>query len=97
MQAALDRHLRSKSYPKSIVRNTEFLSSRKVLEGKATKLRELGMGKRPNKARSLTKEEEEILWENGQLGDKTPRSLINTVWRLLTMHFDYATDKSTMV
>ena len=35
MQAALDRHLRSKNYPKSIVRDTEFLSSRKVLEGKA--------------------------------------------------------------
>ena len=53
MQAALDRHLRSKNYPKSIVRDTEFLSSRKVLEGKARKLRELGMGKRPNKAQSL--------------------------------------------
>ena len=61
MQAALDRHLRNKSYPKSILRDTEFLSSRKVLEGKARKLRELGMGKRPNKAQSLTKEEEEIL------------------------------------
>ena len=51
MQAALDRHLRSKNYPKSIVRDTEFLSSRKVLEGKARKLREQGMGKRPNKAK----------------------------------------------
>ena len=49
MQAALDRYLRSKNYPKSIVRDTEFLSSRKVLEGKARK---------PNKAQSLTKEEE---------------------------------------
>ena len=40
MQAALDRHLRSKTYPKSIVRDTEFLSSRKVLEGNARKLRD---------------------------------------------------------
>jgi len=69
------------------VRDTEFLSSRQVLEGIARKHRELGMGKRPNKAQSLTKEEEEILWENGQLGDKTPRSLLNTIWWLLTMHF----------
>ena len=45
MQAALDRHLRSQNYPKSILRDTEFLSSRKVLEGKARKLREQGMGK----------------------------------------------------
>ena len=87
MQAVLDRHLRSKNYPKSIVRDTEFLSSRKVLEGKARKLREQGMGKRPNKAKSLTKEEEEILWQNGQLGNQTPRSLINTMWWLVTMHF----------
>jgi len=58
-----------------------------VLEGKARKLCELGMGKRPQKAQSLTKEEEEILWKNGQLVDETPRSLINTVWWLLTMHF----------
>ena len=87
MQAALDRHLRSKNYPKSIVRDTVFLSSRKVLEGKARKLREQGMGKRPNKAKSLTKEEEEILWQNGQLGNQTPRSLINTMWWLLTMNF----------
>ena len=55
------------------------LSSRKVLVGKARKLSELGMGKRKNKAQSLTKEEEEILWDNGQLGDKIPRPLINTV------------------
>ena len=50
MQASLDRYLRSKNYPKSIVRDAEFLSSRKVLEGKARKLRELGMGKQPNKS-----------------------------------------------
>ena len=87
MQAALERHLRSQNYPKSILRDTEFLSSRKVLEEKAKKLREQGMGKRPNKAKSLKKEEEEIPWENDQLGNPTPRSLINTMWWLLTMHF----------
>ena len=59
MQAALDRHLRSQNYPKSILRDTEFMSSRKVLEGKARNQRERGMGKRPNKAKSLTKEEED--------------------------------------
>ena len=47
MQAALDRHLRSQNYPKSILKDTEFLSSRKVLERKARKLCEQGMGKRP--------------------------------------------------
>ena len=59
MRAALDRYLRSQNYPKSIVRVTELLLSRKVLEGKARKLRELRTRKQPSKAQSLTKEEEE--------------------------------------
>ena len=53
----------------------------------ARKLREQGMGKRPNKAKSLTKEEEERLWEKSQLGNQTPRFLINKMRWLLTMHF----------
>jgi len=43
-----------------MIRDREFLNSRKVLEGKARKLREQGKGKRPNRSRSLTKEEEEV-------------------------------------
>ena len=68
MQASLERYLKSTAYPNSIIRDREFLNSRKVLEGKARKLREQGKVKRPNRSRSLTKEEEEVLWQNGQLG-----------------------------
>ena len=42
------------------------MSSRSVLEGKARFLREKGMGKKPNKAVSITEEEEETLWSCGQ-------------------------------
>ena len=35
IQAALEPHLKSKLYPKSIFKDREFVSSRKVLEGKA--------------------------------------------------------------
>ena len=87
MQAALERHLKSKLYTKSIIKDREFLSSRKVLEGKARKLREEGRGKRPNRSKSLTNEEEETLWKSGQLGSGNPRALINTMWWLLTQHF----------
>ena len=48
MQAALNRHLLDCNYPKSIMKDPEFKSSRDVLEGKARKLREQGMGKKPN-------------------------------------------------
>ena len=87
MQASLERYLKSKAYPKSIIRDRDFLNSRKVLGGKARKLREQGKGKRPNRSRSLTKEEEEVLWQNGQLGGGTPRALLNIMWWLLTQHF----------
>lgn len=86
MQACLDRYLKEHDYPKSIIKDREFLSSQKVLEGKARKLRLAGKGKLPNRARSLTMEEEEVLWKCGQLGVETPRAMINTLWWLLTQH-----------
>ena len=79
--------LKSKLYPKSIIKGREFLSSRKVLEGKARKLGEEGRGKRPNRSKSLTNEEGETLWKSGQLGSENPRALINMIWWLLTQHF----------
>ena len=80
MQAALDRHLKEKGYSLSIIKDREFLSSRKVLEGKARKLQNEGKGKLPNKSRSLTREEDEVPWECGQLGNSSPRSLLYTRW-----------------
>ena len=89
MPASLERYLKSNAYPKSIIRDREFLNSSKVLKGKARKLREQGKGKRPNRSSSLKKKEEEShgLWQNGQLGGGTPRALLNTKWWLLTQHF----------
>ena len=89
MQASIDRFLREKGYPwsKFILRDNEFLNSKKVLEGKAKNQRRDGLGKQPNKTKSLTEEEEKILWESGHLGGENPRSLANTMWWLLTQHF----------
>ena len=87
MIAALDRHLNEKGYKFSIIRDREFHSSKQGLEGKARQLRQSGMGKRPNKARSLTEEEEEVLWEAEKFGSKTPEALIYSMWWLLTHFF----------
>ena len=80
MIAALDTHLNEKGYKFSTIRDREFHSSKQVLEGKARQLCQSGMGKRPNKARSLTEEEEEVLWEAEIFGSKTPEALISSMW-----------------
>ena len=72
-----------------MIKDREFLRSRRVLEGKARKLREEGRGKRPNRSKSLTNEEEEEETLSGQLGSGNPRALINTMWWLLTRHFGF--------
>ena len=87
LQAGLDRYLRLKNYQYSILNHQYFARSRAVLEGKAKYLRQLGKGKRPNKASSLSTDEEETLWNNHQLGCHSPTSLINTLWWLFTQHF----------
>ena len=87
MFSAIDRHLKSKSYPKSIREDKIFLPCGHVLEGKARKPRSEGKGKRTHRAQSLNAEEEEILWECGQLGTFTSESLANTVFWLLIQHF----------
>ena len=86
MIAALDRNLKEKQYSLSIVRDREFHSSKQVLEGKAKLLRQASRGKRPNKARSLTKEED-VLWKESKFGSTTPEALVNTMWWTLTQHF----------
>ena len=59
----------------SIVRDREFSSSKEVLEDKAKQLRLAGRGKRPNKARQVLEDVEEILWNNP---GNNPESLIQT-------------------
>ena len=71
------RHLKNKGCTLSIVRDREFSSSKEVLEDKAKELRLARRGKRPNKARQVSEEEEKILEERKTRG-KNPESLIQT-------------------
>jgi len=84
MIATLDRHLKGKYYPLSIAKDPEFHSSKQVLQRKAKLLRQAGRGKRPNKARNLTKEEEKVLWKESKFGSTTPEASVNTMWWILT-------------
>ena len=58
-----------------------------MLNGKAIELREGGMGKRKNKADSLSDEDEDALWDAGALGSENPSALNHTVWYLLSQQF----------
>ena len=86
MIAALDRHLKDKHYLLSIVKDREFHSFKQVLEVKAKLLQQSGRGKRPNKARNLTKKED-VFWKENKFRCNTPEALVNTMWWLLTQHF----------
>ena len=87
MRSSLDRYLKEKNYPVSIISSDEFKESNKVPEGKARDLRNKGMGNCPNRSLLLTTQDEEILWQCGQLGHENAQSLINSLWWLMTHHF----------
>ena len=87
MRSGLDRFLKENEYPKSLLKDDLFKECDTVLEGKARKLGDNGKGNRPNRSLALTKQEEEISWDCGQLGAGTPRPMLNTPWLYLTQHF----------
>ena len=86
MLGALDRYFRNAGYSFRIIKGKEFTECRKVLNGKAIELREMGKGKRKNKADVLT-EEEEIMWSKGVLGDGNPKSLNYTIFYMTSQQF----------
>ena len=87
MLGALDRYFRNAGYRFRIIRDDEFVECRQVLNGKAIELREMGKGKRRNKADGVTREEEEILWAKGVLGNSNPTSLNYTIFYTISQQF----------
>ena len=91
MQRSLERYLQQDCGKKfSIIGHIDFLKSRQVLVAKQKQLRrDFGKGRKPNRAKALTDEEMEKLWDIKQLGAHSPSSLLNTVWLNNTMHFGW--------
>ena len=77
MQSALDRHLRNGGKKHSILRDRKFEKSRQQLEAKARELRVKGYRKRKNASHALNEEDEEFLWQSGQLGKHSAQALVN--------------------
>lgn len=84
MQASIERYLKEKNYPRSIIRAREFHNSQETLNAVATTLRKQGKGKRPNKSKPINHKKEEELWKSGELGSHNGRALTQTNFKILT-------------
>ena len=50
-------------------------------------LKKLGKGQKPKAAKAVSADEENLMWEKGQPGDSSPRTLIFSVWYYFTKCF----------
>ena len=69
------------------MKDREFDTSDKVLNGKAIELQEQGSGKRRHRANCVTEEEEELLWSGQVLGADTALNLNLIVFHLISQQF----------
>ena len=67
----------------------EFLNCRKVLASRRKELTKLGKGNKPNATRALTEDEVSYLYSVGYFGTTHPKSLLRTMWWVITKHFGH--------
>ena len=73
----------------NIETDPDFQTVRDVKRAILKVLKADGKGNRPNRSTAISRDEEEKLYETGQLGYLTPISLLRTVWMLTTMLFGH--------
>jgi hypothetical protein len=83
ISASIERHLGDAEYPHSL-RNKVFDFSTRALSAKKVKLQKQGNGLKPNASKAVSTDEKNLMWEEGQLGDSSPRILIFSLWYYLT-------------
>ena len=72
--------------PLSTEREKGCLKTR-ALSTKKIQLQKLGKGQKPKAAKAISADDENLMWEEGQLGDSSPRTLIFSVWYYFTKCF----------
>jgi len=87
MVSSMDRYLTMNYYPTTIQNGEEFVQTRDVLNKKQKYLKKQGKGNKPNAAPSLTDDQIDMLWKNGQLGVSSPDSMLNTLCFFNTASF----------
>lgn len=84
---SIDRHLREDlKKPFSIIRDSQYSSSRETLKAARKSLKKSGKGNKSKAADPLAAHDFEQLWESGELGDGNPEALQNSIWLMLCMH-----------
>lgn len=87
MFSLVTRYFKDNNYPFDIDLDAAFKGSREAKAAKVKKLKQKGMGNRPNRSESLTFDEEDALWEKGELGYSNPTAVLRTIWFYMTMMF----------
>ena len=75
----VDRYLRKKGCTFSLLNDKEFCEVQDILKKKQKQLKAIGKGNKPNSA--------DAFYRAGVLGNKTPRALLNTVWKNNCIYF----------
>ena len=79
------RNIRMRGKRYSILKDIEFCTTREALKSKRLDLKQQGKGSRPNRARGLDDEEEELMWTKGVFGQDTGPKLQLTLWYHMTL------------
>ena len=78
--SSFDHYLRKKDYSSTIMEGKEFRKTKEVLVANQKELKKEGKGNKPNTARMLADEEDDILYGQDLLGCSSSEALINTIW-----------------
>ena len=88
------RHLRESGRPNiDIFKDSSFTNFRATLDGEMKRLQSLGIGAKKRQAEPLTEEEEERLWQTGQLGEHSPQALLDTMLFMHGVYFALRSDQ----
>ena len=85
--AGLQRYLRHEGKTVDLFKDLKFSPFRASLDGEMKRLQAKGVGGRKRQAEVITPEEEEKLWQTGQLGDSNPQQLLDTIVYCCGLYF----------
>lgn len=85
--SSIDRYMKMKSYPVSIINDIQFSKCRSILKLKQKELKGMGKGNKPRAADEITDTELEKMYETKTLGGHSPSSLLYSLWLMCTTNF----------